>query len=337
MVCIYDRLSDDCARMSERFKFLYQHWQTMASDLVSLDATARGEPLRLRSYGIGSAGCNMVSASTFPSVAFSTSAADVERSRAARKMVVTPEKLVGLYNTDPKLVAQMPSVVGDDILALFDEADVAYLMSGLGGVAGSLGTSVLGRAAKARRIVAVSALALPFSAESERRRTFALKCNGRIMSDVDLNIVFGNDALSSLAPHLAISKAFSLLNRIMHRPAMEIAMILGRASARKLVEVIGPNVDGRFGLGMGRGDGRVAKAVEEALGSPWFDRPVERTGAAIAVYSASDPWDKELSSMLEALRTAMPDARIAYGSYADAGLGDSVRLSLVVCREPCDR
>ena len=303
----------------------------MASDMVDLGPLAGGEPLTMRSYGIGSAGCNMVAASPLPSVAFSTSAADLERSRASRRLLITQERLVGLYNTDSKIVAQMPSVVGNDVLALFEDTDVAYLMSGLGGVAGSLGTSVLGRAAKAKRVPVISAVAVPFSAESERRRSFALKCSRQIMSDVDINIVFGNDALSTLAPHLPLSRAFNLLNGIMHRPAMEIAKVVGRAGARKLIEVLGHGALGRFGLGMARGDDRVAKVVQEALESPWFDHPIASTETAVAVYSAMDPWDKELSKILEALRKAMPDARIAYGSYDDAALRESIRLSLVVC------
>ena len=303
----------------------------MASDMVDLGALAGGDPLQMRSYGIGSAGCNMIAVSPLPSVAFSTSAADLERSRASRRLLVTQERLVGLYNTDSKVVAQMPSVVGDDILALFGDTDAAYLMSGLGGVAGSLGTSVLGRAAKAKRVPVISAVAQPFSAESERRRSFALKCERQIASDVDVNIAFGNDALSTLAPNLPLSRAFNLLNGIMHRPAMEIAKVAGKSGVRKLVEVLGHGAHGRFGLGMARGDDRVAKVVQEALESPWFDHPIASTETAFAVYSAADPWDREFSKILESLQKAMPNAKIAYGSYDDAALGESIRLSLVVC------
>lgn len=306
----------------------------MAGDIVNLDAVAKGDSLRLRTYGVGSAGCNMVAASRFPSVAFSTSSADAERSGSDRRLVVTTERLTGLYLTDSNIIAQMPSVLGNDVLGLFGETDAAYLMSGLGGVAGSAGAVVLGQAAMSRCPLTISAVALPFSAESERRRSFALKCSRRMMSSVDLCLVFTNDALCSLAPHLPLSKALDVLNGIMLRPAMEMSNVLGRANVGAFAEAIGPSSHGRFGLGMARGDDRVAKVIEEALSSPWYDFPVADAEAAIAIYSSADPWDKELASIIDGLRIAAPDARIATASYMDAILRDRIRLSLMLCRRP---
>jgi cell division protein FtsZ len=306
----------------------------MAGDVVNLDALAKGDDLRLRTYGVGSAGCNMVAASRFPSVAFSTSSADAERSGSERRLVVTTERLTGLYQTDSKITAQMPSVLGNDLLGLFGETDAAYLMSGLGGVAGSVGAVVLGQAARSRCPLTVSAVAMPFSAESERRRSFALKCSRRIMSSVDLCLVFTNDALSSLAPHMPLSKALDVLNGIMLRPAIEMSNVLGRANAGAFAEAIGSSSHGSFGLGMARGDDRVSKVIEEALASPWFDFAVADAEAAVAIYSAADPWDKELAGILEGLRVAIPSARIATASYMDAGLRDRIRLSLTLCRKP---
>ena len=308
----------------------------MAGNLTNIDSTARGDPLSLRTYGIGSAGCNMVARSRFPSTAVSTSSADVVRTQADRKLVMTTERLVGLYQTDPKLVSQMPSVLGDDVLSLFDDTDAAFLMSGLGGVTGSVGTCVMGAAAKAKCPLTISAATLPFSAESERRRNFAMKCSQRIMSSVDLSLVFTNDALSSLAPHLPLSKAFDVLNGIMQRPAMEIASVLGTVSVNAFRRAVGSNAHGRFGLGVARGDDRVAKVVEEALSSPWFDFPVAESRAAIVIYSAADPWDKEFVKILDSLRVVVPDAEIVCGSYGDPTLQDRIRLSLVLCTERAD-
>lgn len=306
----------------------------MAGDLIDLDQTPKGDAPRLRTYGVGSAGCNMIAASPFPSVAFSTSPADAGRVPADRRLTVTADRLVGLYQTDPGVVAQMPSILGDDVLALFEDTDVAFLMTGLGGVAGSIGTCVLGMAAMAKCPLTISAVALPFSAESERRRSFALKCSRRIMSSVDLSIVFANDALSGLAPHMPLSRAFDVLNGIMQRPAIEAANVLGKAGVRTFKEALGPNTHGRFGLGLARGDDRVAKVVDEALSSPWFDFAAEEARVAVAVYSAADPWDKEVARILDMLRRSMPSARIAYGSYRDDGLKDRIRLSLVLCTRP---
>ena len=308
----------------------------MAGNLINLDSVSRGDAIGIRAYGIGSAGCNMVARSQFPSGAFSTSPADVGRTRADRRLVMTTERLVGLYHADPKLVSQMPSTLGDDVLSLFDDTDVAVLMAGLGGVTGSIGTCVLGEAATAKCALTVAAVALPFSAESERRRDFALKCSRRIMSSVDLSLVFTNDALSTLAPRLPLSKAFDVLNSIMHRPTMEAASVLGRVRVNALKKALGRNVHGRFGLGIARGDDRAVKVVEEALSSPWFDFHVAEVGVAVVVYSAADPWDKELLKIVDSLKPLVPGAEVVCGSYPDPTLQDRIRLSVILCTEPAE-
>jgi cell division GTPase FtsZ len=147
-----------------------------------------------------------------------------------------------------------------------------------------------------------------------------------------LCIEFGNDQLSTLAPHMPMSRAFKLMNTIMARPILDLCAALPKMEIPRLKRLIGAASAGSFGLGIARGDDRVEHAVSETLSSPWFDFDLSGATCAIAIYSSSDPWDKELDGIVSLIETRMPAASLAVGSYADPTLGDRIRLSLILCR-----
>jgi cell division protein FtsZ len=306
----------------------------MAGRNVTFSQFRGDEPVRAIMVGIGSAGCNMIAHSPVPCVAFSSSQADLDRTEAEEKVLISPQKLVGLAQTDLSVIRQMPSVVADEIRIPVTDIDVMFAMAGLGGLTGSVGAAVVSSFARASGVFCVAMTAGPFSAESERRRSLAEMYSRRIAADVDLMIEFSNDSLSDMAPNLPMSRAFAVMNGIMHRPVIDLLSAGTRKDVRVLRATIGEAVRGRLGLGLARGDERVSRVVGEALSSPWFDFDPEEAEAAVVVYSAADPWDREFGEIVELLQARLGEVRMIHGSYSDVGLGDKIRLSLVLCRAP---
>ena len=306
----------------------------MAAQGVAFSQFRGDDPIRAKMVGVGSAGCNMLERAPVHSIAFSSSQADLDRSKAEDKVHISPQKLVGLAQTAPSVIKKMPSVVADEVGVSTRDVDMMFLMAGLGGLTGSVGLAVLSSFIRANGLMSVAMAAGPFNAESERRRRLAELYTSRITTDVDLMIEFGNDALSSLAPNLSVSRAFSVLNGIMHRPVIDILAAGTRKDLKVLREVIGGAVRGRLGVGLVRGDERVSRAVDEALSSPWFDFDIEETEAAILVYSSADPWDREFGEIVEMMSSKLGGPRMMHGSYSDPTLGDKIRLSAVLCRSP---
>ncbi len=226
----------------------------------------------------------------------------------------------------------LPSIAGHEILDLFNNTDLAFLMSGLGGATGSLGSKVFSLVSRAKNVPNVALVTYPFSAESVRRREAAQKSLGALMKNADLCLVFDNDKLSSLAPNLQLSRAFGLLNGIMIRPVKDMCSTIGRSDLRTFTQATDGSEYGRFGLGLARGDERVDKVVAEAFSSPWFDYDVKAATAAIAIYSSTDPWEKEAEGIVTRLEERIPSAKLMWGSYSDPSLGDRIRVSLVLCR-----
>jgi len=290
--------------------------------------------IRVKLFGVGSAGCNIIDGAPFPTVAVSSSSADLARCRCERKLLIGQDRLVGLSDSGPELVKQVPAMVGHELLDMFNNTDVAFLMCGLGGLTGSMGARMLSSIAKARSTLSIVLAATPFSAESLRRREMAQQAMFGIARTSPVCIEFPNDELSALAPNLPLSRAFSIMNAIMMRPVMDLCGAMSRTDVASFRQAVGESPHGRFGLGMARGDDRVEKAVHDALTSPWFDFAIGDAASAIVIYSAADPWDKEADKILSLMESRMPSTRIVWGSYPDISLGERIRISVVLCRSP---
>lgn len=304
----------------------------MPTLLTRFSASTGVQRARAKLFGVGSAGCTMIDGAQFPTVAVSASAADLARCRAERKVLVGQERLVGLSDSDPELMKKLPAMVGHELLDVFNNTDVAFIMCGLGGTTGSLGAKLLASVARAKGSTGIVLAATPFTAESIRRREFAEKTVRTLTGISTLCIEFSNDKLSSMAPNLPLSRAFAIQDAIMMRPVMDLCATFGRSDGAALREVLGDYRYGRFGLGLARGDDRVERAVHDALTSPWFDFELGTASAAIVVYSAADPWDREEERIVSAVGDRLPAASIVVGSYADPSLGERIRVSTILAR-----
>lgn len=303
----------------------------MPSEVFRFAPLTDDQRLRPKVFGIGSAGCSIIEGAPLPTVAISASDTDLARSHAERKFLVGQDRLVGLSGTETDVLKQLPEIVGHELLDLFNNTDVAFSMCGLGGLTGSLGSKMVASIARAKGILNVALVTTPFSAESIRRRELVAKVMTDLLGTCSLVIEFDNDKLSSLSPNLPLSRTFSILNGIMLRPVEDIAASMSRQDIATFSRVVGGATHGRFGLGLARGDERVDRVVTEAFSSPWFDLDPSRVPAAIAVYSSSDPWDKEADLISERLQSRLPSATILWGSYQDNSLADRIRLSVMLC------
>lgn len=303
----------------------------MPNQTFRFSPSSEDQKLRPKLFGIGSAGCNIIEGAPLPTIALSTSPSDLVRSHAERKFMVGQDRLAGLSGTETDVLKQLPEIVGHELLDLFNNTDIAFIMCGLGGLTGSMGSKVVASIARAKGIMSVALVTTPFSAESFRRRELVAKVMADLLGSCSLVIEFDNDKLSSLSPNLPLSRTFGILNGIMLRPVEDLVAAMSRPDIASFDRVVGNATYGRFGLGLGRGDERVLRVVDEALSSPWFDIDLTDVPAAIGIYSAADPWDKEEDKISQKLRERLPAADILWGSYKDTSLADRIRLSLVLC------
>ncbi len=305
----------------------------MPGQVVRLSAPSGDQRPRAKLFGIGSAGCNIIERAQLPTIAVSTSASDLSRSGAKRKFMIGLDRLNGLSDTSADVLTKMPEVVGHELLDLFNNTDIAFVACGLGGIAGSMGARLVTSIAHARRVMAIAIVTTPFSAESLRRRELVAKVMSSLLDSCTMVIEFDNDKLSSLAPNMPLSKTFSILNSIMMRPVEDLVATVPRNGIAALERIVGNATHGRFGLGLAKGDERVERVVNDALSSPWFDFDSGQVTAAVAAYSASNPWDKEADRIAQRLGERLPGSTVVLGSYRDSSMADRIRLSLILCRD----
>lgn len=299
---------------------------------TSLTGSTVEQKARVKLFGVGSAGCSMIDGAQFPTVAVSSSSADLARCRSERRVLIGADRLVGISGSEPDIIRKVPSLVGHELLDVFNNTEIAFVMCGLGGSTGSLGARMLSTVARAKGSLGLVLAATPFSAESLRRRQVAQDAIRDISRLSTLCVEFCNDKLSALAPNLPLSRAFAIQNAIMLRPVMDICATLARSDVPAFREVLGTSSYGRFGLGLARGDDRVERAVADALTSPWFDFDLDAAEAALIIYSAADPWDREEEALVSSIGARLPSARLVYGSYPDPTLGERIRVSVVIAR-----
>ncbi len=224
----------------------------------------------------------------------------------------------------------LPSIAGHELLDLFNNTDLAFLMSGLGGTMGSLGSRLLSLVSRSKNVPTISMVTFPFAAESIRRREVAKGALGALLKNSALCLVFDNDKLSSLAPNLQLSRAFAVMNGIMTRPARDLCSAMSRQDIQAFEKAVEGSSYARFGLGLARGDERVTKVVAEAASSPWFDHDISDSAAAVVIYSAADPWVKEAESIVSMIEERLPSAKLLWGAYADPSLRERIRVSLIL-------
>lgn len=287
-------------------------------------------PLRFKLFGIGGAGCNVVSSSTFSSVAIGSSLKEVERCVNSQRIVLQLEMLEGLASTDISVLTpnMMPKEIVD---ALFD-IDIAVLIAGLGGGTGSTGIRFLASAAKVLSKPSISVVSLPFSVESLNRRKAAEEALSDLKKRTDLVISFTNDKLKKLVPNLPMDKVFRVMNAIMERPITDLSRIMIRQDLQMMKQIASGSDEFRLGVGLGRGINRDLIAIKEAFDSPWFDFDLFSVQSAFLAISSYPIDSKEVDATIRAIHSKIPNAKLMFGSYEDQSLGDRLRITLLIGR-----
>ena len=101
---------------------------------------------------------------------------------------------------------------GESIAGLIGDAEVVFVVAGLGGGTGSGAAPVICRVARELGALAIAIVARPFSFEGPFRQDVALAGEMRLEGDADALIAFENDQLLRLGSHIRSADAFALIN-----------------------------------------------------------------------------------------------------------------------------
>lgn len=162
----------------------------------------------------------------------------------------------------------------DDIKnMLSDGTRMAFITAGMGGGTGTGAAPVIARVSKEMGILTVGIVTIPFRFEGGRKIDQALDGVEEMSKHVDALLVINNERLREIYPDLTVLDAFGKADDTLSVAAKSIAEII---TVHGLINLDFNDVktvlkDGGVAImstGYGEGEGRVKKAIDDALNSP---------------------------------------------------------------------
>ena len=156
---------------------------------------------------------------------------------------------------------------------LSDGTKMAFITAGMGGGTGTGAAPVIARVSKELGILTVGIVTIPFRFEGDRKIDQALDGVEEMSKHVDALLVINNERLREIYPDLTVLDAFGKADDTLSVAAKSIAEIITNHGLINLDfnDVKTVLKDGGVAImstGYGEGEGRVKKAIEDALNSP---------------------------------------------------------------------
>ena len=230
----------------------------------------------------------------------------------------------------------------DDIKNMLDDGTrMAFITAGMGGGTGTGAAPVIARVSKELGILTVGIVTIPFRFEGDRKIDQALDGVEEMSKHVDALLVINNERLREIYPELSVLDAFGKADDTLSVAAKSIAEII---TVHGLINLDFNDVktvlkDGGVAImstGYGEGEGRVKKAIDDALNSPLLnDNDVFNSKKILLSISFAGGKDGKDSLMMEEMNDVnefmakFGDFEIKWGLATDPELGKKVKVTIL--------
>lgn len=259
------------------------------------ESTKPNGKARIIVVGIGGAGNNVVDrmiedgVTGVEFVAMNTDLQDLELSLATNKVPLGEKETQGLgAGADPEVGERAAQESIDDIREHIKNANMLFIVCGMGGGTGTGAAPVIAHEAREMGILTVGVMTTPFSIERAVRRQNAEAGIARIREDLDTILVIPNDKLFNLASKSTpIKTMFKLADEVVKQAVRGITDIINEdgdlnldfADIKKAMKDKGTAL---IGIGEAEGEGRAIAAAKAAVESKLLDSKINSATAIIA-------------------------------------------------------
>ena len=248
---------------------------------------------------------------------------------------------LGAGNKPEKARAAAEESLDDIKKMLSDGTRMAFITAGMGGGTGTGAAPVIARVSKEMGILTVGIVTIPFRFEGDRKIDQALDGVEEMSKHVDALLVINNERLREIYPELTVLDAFGKADDTLSVAAKSIAEII---TVHGLINLDFNDVktvlkDGGVAImstGYGEGEGRVRKAIEDALNSPLLnENDVFNSKKILLSISFSGGKDGKESLMMEEMNDVndfmakFGDFEIKWGLAVDPELGKKVKVTIL--------
>lgn len=231
----------------------------------------------------------------------------------------------------------------DDIKNMLnDGTKMAFITAGMGGGTGTGAAPVIARVSKELGILTVGIVTIPFRFEGPKKIDQALDGVEEMAKHVDALLVINNERLREIYPELTVLDAFGKADDTLSVAAKSIAEII---TVHGLINLDFNDVktvlkDGGVAImstGYGEGDGRVKKAIDDALNSPLLnDNDVFNSKKILlSIAFASENKEnqglmmEEMNDVNDFMAKFGDDFEIKWGLAVDPELGKKVKVTIL--------
>ena len=225
---------------------------------------------------------------------------------------------------------------------LNDGTKMAFITAGMGGGTGTGAAPVIARVSKELGILTVGIVTIPFRFEGPKKIDQALDGVEEMSKHVDALLVINNERLRQIYPDLAVLDSFGKADDTLSVAAKSIAEII---TVHGLINLDFNDVktvlkDGGVAImstGYGEGEGRVKKAIEDALNSPLLnDNDVFNSKKILlSIAFASEKKDNpgltmdEMNDVNDFMEKFGDDFELKWGLAIDPELGSRVKVTVL--------
>lgn len=243
----------------------------------------------------------------------------------------------------PEKARQAAEETLDDIKNMLnDGTKMAFITAGMGGGTGTGAAPVIARVSKEMGILTVGIVTIPFRFEGDRKINQALDGVEEISKYVDALLVINNERLRAIYPDLTVLDAFGKADDTLSVAAKSIAEII---TDRGIVNLDFNDVrtvlkDGGVAImstGYGEGEGRVKKAIDNALHSPLLNDNAIYDSKKILLSinfcadksGANGLMMEEMNDVNDFMAKFGDDFELKWGLALDPDLEDKVKVTIL--------
>ncbi len=290
---------------------------------------------RIRVVGVGGSGGNAVNHMVSSKVdgvdfiAINTDSQDLHHSKAKKRIHIGKNLTRGLgTGMNPELGKRAAEETREEIHEALKGSDMVFVTGGMGGGTGTGAAPVVAQIAKEAGALTIGVVTRPFSFEGMQRARLAEQGIENLKKEVDAIIEIPNDKLLSLvSKETNVKDAFAICDDILKEAVVGISDLITTpgiinvdfADIRAVMESAGSAL---MGIGLAGGEGRAAKAAQEAINSPLLDIDINgATGVLFAISGGDDLTMLEIQEAANVITKSVDaNARIIFGTIEDPSL-----------------
>ncbi len=307
-----------------------------------------GTPSIIKVIGVGGGGSNAVNhmynegIHDVSFVVCNTDNKALQDSPVPNKIQLGNEGL-GAGNRPEKARQATEESIEDIKKMLCDGTKMAFITAGMGGGTGTGAAPLIAKVAKDMGILTVGIVTIPFRWEGKRKIEQALDGVEAIERNVDALLVINNERLRELYQDLSVVNAFAKADDTLCNAARSIAEIITEHGIINLDfnDVKTVLKDGGVAImssGFGEGEGRITKAITDALNSPLLNNNdiyhSKKILLRISFCGEGEGTDhlmmEEMNEIHEFMeRIKVEDVETKWGLSQDASLGNKVKVTIL--------